>query len=172
MCCTACRCAQRGTRQFLHTPGRSSRPARDASASLQPRLSPRHRPIGRLLGRSDIGRKDTQHRPIGSTLTAIGSPRVAATIGGNRTVVAHGGDGRRGATTLRLTQVPTGPRWPPGLDPNRADRRPCVDANRPGPDGAALQALSMPDRRRVSVDNWWTQPRRNGARSGTEPVWL
>ena len=29
----------------------------------------------------------------------------------------------------------------------------------------------MFDRPRFSVDNWWTEPRRNAAKSGTEPVW-
>jgi hypothetical protein len=57
-----------------------------------------------LVGRSDIGRKGTRHRPIGSTLTAIGSPRGTATIDRNRKAAVRSGSPRRGVAAMNLDE--------------------------------------------------------------------
>jgi hypothetical protein len=51
------------------------------------------------------------------------------------------------------------------------DRIPEWFVRQPPCNAAARQAPWAIDRPGVSMDNWWTEPRRQRAKCGTEPVW-
>jgi hypothetical protein len=82
---------------------------------------------------------------------------------------------KRGESSAWQARCPTNPAFRGaihgGVPGQLMDRIAEWFVRQPPCNAAARQAPWAIDRPGVSMDNWWTEPRRQRAKCGTEPVW-